>query len=40
VKQFFELAQLSLEAHIRKNDWSAFAGKGERGLEVHIVLMH
>ena len=40
MKEFFKLAQLTLETHIWENDGTTFACEGECSLEVHVVLVH
>lgn len=40
VQKLFELAQLTLKAHVREDHRSPLARKSESSLETHIVLVH
>lgn len=40
MQKLFELAQLTLEAHVGEDHRSSLAREGEGCFEAHIVLMH
>ena len=40
VEQLLELAELALEAHVRKDDGPPLAGELECLLKLHILLLH
>ena len=40
MEQFFILAKLPLEAHVRKDDWTSFAREREGLREGHVLLLH